>query len=77
MISERPKAHDGTPLPENQLLAFCQICEHYHPEDFEGDCRDDSNRFAKPEPEWESSYDDEFDCPDDYPAFDANQLFPM
>jgi hypothetical protein len=24
----------------------CGICEHYHPNGFHGDCRDDSNRFT-------------------------------
>ncbi|HTE40292.1 MAG TPA: hypothetical protein VK629_05665 [Steroidobacteraceae bacterium] len=24
----------------------CGICESYHPADWDGDCRDDANRFA-------------------------------
>jgi hypothetical protein len=27
----------------------CGICDHYHPWDFKGDCRDDSNRYGSPE----------------------------
>lgn len=29
-------------------LVGCPICEHYHPTDFNGDCRDDGNRFPMP-----------------------------
>lgn len=24
----------------------CPICEHHHPKDFDGDCRDNENRFT-------------------------------
>jgi hypothetical protein len=27
----------------------CGICEHYHPVRWDGDCRDDSNRYAPDE----------------------------
>jgi len=27
----------------------CGICECYHPWEFDGDCRDDANRFGDPE----------------------------
>ncbi len=29
-------------------LAGCPVCEHYHPTDFNGDCREDGNRFQTP-----------------------------
>ena len=32
-----------------QSLVECGICDCWHPQDFSGDCRDDSNRFGAPE----------------------------
>lgn len=31
------------------IIYECGICSCYHPWEFDGDCRDDSNRFASPE----------------------------
>ena len=37
----------------NKTMIFeeCGCCEHYHLEDFYGDCRDDKNRFTLEEAE--------------------------
>lgn len=39
------------PLPKGKLLKFypCGICNCYHPHDWDGDCRDDDNRFMMDE----------------------------
>jgi hypothetical protein len=39
------------PLPKGKLLKFyeCGICGHCHPLTWDGDCRDDSNRFTNQE----------------------------
>lgn len=31
------------------VLYECEICGGYHPWDWAGDCRDDTNRYADPE----------------------------
>lgn len=31
------------------VIYECGICSCYHPWDFSGDCRDDSNRFGDPQ----------------------------
>ena len=34
----------------NSLTLYeCGICDHYHPWDFSGDCREDDNRFSSVE----------------------------
>jgi hypothetical protein len=51
----RPTSRNGTSLPEGQLLVECIICGWYHPQAFNGDCRDDSNSFETPDhDEWET-----------------------
>jgi hypothetical protein len=45
---------DGTRpewAPESEPIGYadCGCCDHYHPETFGGDCRDDSNRFTADE----------------------------
>jgi hypothetical protein len=35
--------------PADLILFECGICDCYHPWEFAGDCRDDSNRFGSPE----------------------------
>lgn len=37
------KASEG--FQDNPQLAECGICGQYHPEGFQGDCRDDDNRY--------------------------------
>ena len=32
-----------------KIIYECDICGHYHPWDWDGDCRDDRNRFSSPE----------------------------
>jgi len=36
-------------IDSKTILYECGICDCYHPWDFDGDCRDDSNRFGSPE----------------------------
>lgn len=36
---------DGTTLYDRPTYYACGICEAYHPADWNGDCRDDNNRF--------------------------------
>ena len=38
-------------LAPGEKLVFCGICDHYHPQSFNGDCRDDYNRFQTPDDE--------------------------
>jgi hypothetical protein len=33
----------------SNILVECGCCSCYHRDDFEGDCREDSERFASPE----------------------------
>lgn len=37
------------PRKPKQALYECGICDCLHPWNFDGDCRDDSNRFGAPE----------------------------
>ncbi len=41
--------YPGCPLITPHILYECGICDCYHPWEFCGDCRDDSNRFGSPE----------------------------
>lgn len=34
---------------KNAVLYACGICECYHPWEFNGDCRDNANRYGSPE----------------------------
>lgn len=37
-------------LTESDMVIYeCGICDCYHPWDWNGDCRDDENRFGSPE----------------------------
>lgn len=36
-------------MSRQQIIYECEICSAYHPWDWQGDCRDDTNRFASPE----------------------------
>lgn len=57
--SPRPLSRNETPLPVGQLLVECTICGWYHPQAFNGDCRDDSNSFETPDnDEWETEFFD-------------------
>jgi hypothetical protein len=46
--------HGGADRNEHDIYAYskmnkfyeCGICDHYHPIDWDGDCRDDDNRFS-------------------------------
>jgi ribosomal protein L37AE/L43A len=38
-----------TPEKVPSMFFLCDQCEHYHPEGFDGDCRDDDNRFTAEE----------------------------
>ena len=38
-----------------RILYECDICSCYHPWTFNGDCRDDANRFGTPE-DYEAKY---------------------
>ena len=41
-----------------RVFIECADCGYYHPEDFYGDCRDDSNRFSYDElPDHAEYYD--------------------
>ena len=33
----------------NHIIYECGICDHYHPWEFNGDCRLDESRFGSPE----------------------------
>jgi hypothetical protein len=57
--STRPVSRNGKLLLEGQLLVECEICGWYHPQAFNGDCRDDSNSFETPDDgDWETEYFD-------------------
>ena len=36
-------------MDDNTIIYNCEICGAFHPWNFDGDCRDDANRFADPE----------------------------
>jgi hypothetical protein len=37
------------PIPDpSRKIYACGICDHYHPADWDGDCRDDANRISDP-----------------------------
>jgi hypothetical protein len=36
-------------MPSDAALYECGICDCYHHWNFDGDCRDDNNRYASPE----------------------------
>lgn len=64
MLAER---YDGkmVELPEGVKLVECPICEWCHPQTFNGDCRDDSNRFYTPENPDETNTAERFDEDDE------------
>lgn len=46
-----PHTSTDQPLPKGKLWKYyeCGICECLHPLQWDGDCRDDANRFAMDE----------------------------
>lgn len=62
-----PYTSTDQPLPKGKLLKFyrCGICECFHSLAWDGDCREDANRFAADEIDaahgargWEEVWDD-------------------
>jgi hypothetical protein len=49
-------------LQPGEKLVECPICGWYHPQSFNGDCRDNENRFSFPDnPDDEAEFFDEND----------------
>lgn len=58
-------------LPDGVRLVECEICGWCHPQDFDGDCREDAVRFHTPE-----NPDDMADSFDHHLAENPETQFP-